>query len=282
VVNERKTAQKILELKIEMGAKLPGKDYSEGSAIDEMENADFYKGDSSEYEKYITGPGKEGLAKKGVTTDVDRSKDAKAGKSSILLSASSSLSDNSGWSAAGRKLPSTLNLSSMKAIGLWVKGDGKGATVKLQLRDSQKGRADYYIKLDFVGWQYIELLEPSIDSLDRSDVQYIIFYFNNIPAKESIRCQIDGIRALKDSGKEILVNPDITINSQVISFPVTLEANGSIILKSKGECRVYDKDGNEKPVKPSQSLPELSPGENEVVFKCDGNLTNEVIVKISR
>jgi len=53
------------------------------------------------------------------------------------------------------------------AMGLWVKGDGSGALLNIQIRSPREYHgciSDHYIDLDFVGWRYVELLLRERDS----------------------------------------------------------------------------------------------------------------------
>ena len=58
------------------------------------------------------------------------------------------------------KLP-YLDLGAAGGVGFWVKGDGSGAILNVQLHNGPEYanvRADNFVKLDFKGWRYVELL----------------------------------------------------------------------------------------------------------------------------
>lgn len=53
------------------------------------------------------------------------------------------------------------NAGDSASFGFWVKGDGKGETLCLQVcngREYGNGLSDHYVKIDFAGWRYVELL----------------------------------------------------------------------------------------------------------------------------
>ena len=56
-----------------------------------------------------------------------------------------------------------LNLNEHQGLGVWVKGDGSGALLNLRTESprhmSMGARGDHFIKLDFEGWRYFELVE---------------------------------------------------------------------------------------------------------------------------
>ena len=50
-----------------------------------------------------------------------------------------------------------------QGIGVWVKGDGNGQLLNFRLESpkhlSHGARGDHFIKIDFTGWKYFELVE---------------------------------------------------------------------------------------------------------------------------
>ena len=54
-----------------------------------------------------------------------------------------------------------------QSFGFWVRGDGRGETLCLHVRNgrlSGKGVSDHYVKIDFTGWRYVEVLLRERDS----------------------------------------------------------------------------------------------------------------------
>jgi hypothetical protein len=109
-----------------------------------------------------------------------------------------------GWSVRGRGLAGPLDLTGCRAVRAWVHGDGKGQSLKIQLADDQDGYRDDYVKIDFTGWRQVTLHRPDLNTLRYDRVKSIRFYYNGLPAKETVTCGIDQVEALiaRDGGAE--------------------------------------------------------------------------------
>ena len=168
---------------------------------------------------------------------------------------------------------------------MWVKGDGKGASLKVQMQDAQGQRQDYYIGLDFSDWRYFELVRPAMGEIDKARIARLLFYLVGIPAKGSVACGIDGVKALREVPKREVVNPRVTLGDALLSFPVTLRSGDALVFRGKADCQVFDAQGGAPRatrVKPSRDLPRLKPGESSARFECEGTLANEVKIAIVR
>lgn len=115
-----------------------------------------------------------------------------------------------GWVTNGRLYPDPLNLSGLKAIRVWVHGDGKGQLLKVQLLDTSGGYRDDYIKIDFKGWKHLTLTKPTQDKLDYTNIKHLNLYYNKVPPGETVQCDIDQIEVVieKNGKKEILLLED--------------------------------------------------------------------------
>lgn len=120
--------------------------------------------------------------------------------------ASSTLSESNGWSVHGKNFDSSLDLSGCIKLRAQIYGDGKGEYLKIQLGGA-KGHRDDYVCIDFKGWKVCELDSPALNDLSYEDVQRLYFYYNSLPANESVRCLIGKVEAVIDngSGKESIV-----------------------------------------------------------------------------
>jgi hypothetical protein len=67
------------------------------------------------------------------------------------------------WAQAVAKFPAKLNLTQHRALGLWVKGDGGGEVLAVQLDIDQASYLHFYLPITFAGWKYCELGEPEGD-----------------------------------------------------------------------------------------------------------------------
>ncbi len=195
------------------------------------------------------------------------------------------------------------------AMGLWVKGDGSGALLNIQVRTPREhlgGLSDHYVDLDFVGWRYVELLfrerdaERSSDyvwpyavgggshavyrnNLDRAHVSEVNVFINEIPAKGHVDILLSPIHALA-SRKVELSNPSLHIGSHSITFPVRMQSGQYIEMESFDDCVLYDERGEllQRFRPQTDSFPILAHGSNSLGFNCtaspDSNARAEVTV----
>ena len=67
------------------------------------------------------------------------------------------------WARLHASYPAPLDLRRHRALGLWVKGDGRGEVLNVQLHVSPQSYLHFYLPIDFTGWKYCELGEPEGD-----------------------------------------------------------------------------------------------------------------------
>ena len=199
------------------------------------------------------------------------------------------------WAKAGVSFAAPYrNLSGAGALGVWVKGDGKGALLNIQLatpREYMTALSDHYVLLDFKGWRYVELLFRERDVEQMSDYQWpyggsydlhrnpldlahiseVNLYLNHLPAGDSTEIFVSPIMALAIQSAE-LKNPALTVNGQKLVLPTALKSGDFIELEPTGDCAHYDERGDLLAwVRPAVAAawPLLKPGENTVAFDCD-------------
>ncbi len=180
----------------------------------------------------VIGPGEGGSVKEGVSQEfASVAEGAAEGDRCGRYSATSNLADDSGWCVIGKRFDPPLDLSWHKAIGFWLRGDGNGGSFKLQLRDSQHA-TDYYISNDFTEWRYFQLLrptQPQPEPIDYSRVEHLMFYYNGLPARTTLTCWVDDVKALAELDVGEVVEPELQIGQQRIAFPVTLREGERLI-----------------------------------------------------
>ena len=130
----------------------------------------------------------------------------------VVYTAESARNEADGWSVFGRSYAPPLDLSRYRAIGFWMRGDGKGGQFKLQLLDGSNA-ADFYISNDFTGWRYQQLPRPDPDPIDFSRVTTMNFYYNGLPAKSTVACAIDDVKALPATDIQSVADPWFEIES---------------------------------------------------------------------
>lgn len=194
------------------------------------------------------------------------------------------------WSSLVYHFPQAIDLSERRAMGLWIKGDGKGELANLILNSRSHGEnlLQRYIPIDFVGWRYVELVEPEAERVDDyswpfARCQYAVYratsnfancrslflWFNNIPPGEKVECLFSPIKALPLLPQKI-VNPSISVNGRRVTFPVDISPGQYLECDGLAECRLFDANGDFiSQVTPSETLPTLQAGGNNLLFDCD-------------
>jgi hypothetical protein len=198
-----------------------------------------------------------------------------------------------------KKFEPILDLKNNKALGVWVKGDGNGQLLNLRIESphhiSHGARGDHYIKIDFTGWKYFELVE--IESSEFSNyvwpapyssasfyvydsyrhevafdkVDKLQIWYNNLPAGKQVKTLIGPVKALPIVSTTI-VNPSIMIGNEKIVFPVSMGSGMYLEFKSATDCKLYGPKGEFiKNVQVQGKIPTLRTGENQISFGAEPN-----------
>ncbi|MFW6106750.1 MAG: LamG domain-containing protein, partial [bacterium] len=194
----------------------------------------------------------------GVSSRVDlETEDVKAGGRSLRIRATNSGQTARGaWSRIGTKYEHPyFSMTPGDAMGLWVKGDGSGALLNIQIRSPREYHgciSDHYIDLDFQGWRYVELLLRERDArrladyvwpysgaggshavyrnaVDRKHISEVNVLLNEIPAGGQVNVLLSPIHALR-SRKVELSNPRLQVGDNTVTFPVSLQSGDYIEL----------------------------------------------------
>ncbi|NUP98547.1 MAG: hypothetical protein HUU35_01695 [Armatimonadetes bacterium] len=254
---------------------------SEGAIpIESFESLKPYQGEAdAAVDAAVMGEGKAGMVKEGVTQKVELLPGGPAGEHYVQYTATSTLDKGDGWSAFGRSLP-ILDLSASKGVGFWMKGDGGGGQFKLQLRD-EVGAVDWYVANSFEGWRYVQLDRATGQvwrTLDWSKISRVVFYYNSLPAKATISCGLDGIKALPALDEPVLVNPTLEIDGQKVTWPLTLRGANRVFWWP-GEPTLITGPGRESRLE-SPAGPLLQPGRHTAKFTSAGPAATSVAVKL--
>lgn len=198
------------------------------------------------------------------------------------------------WTKIGRSFTPELDLTNHQALGVWVKGDGKGELLNVRLQTpphiSFGARGDHLIPIDFTGWKYFELIGDDGAEAYRYDwdshegksyypyfrerlhfnhINGLQFNFNLLPEGEVVRCLIAPVKALSLVTNTIK-NPAITVGDNTITFPVTMESGMYLELDEKGRYVVYNVNGEEVAKgKLKGAIPTMRAEANEVVFSFE-------------
>ncbi|MBU2904092.1 hypothetical protein KO529_04790 [Arenibacter algicola] len=202
------------------------------------------------------------------------------------------------WKKMEKKFDPILNLEKNQGLGVWVKGDGNGQLLNLRLESpyniSHGAWGDHFIKIDFLGWKYFELIEiessefskyiwplPSYSNpgsyvyntyrnvVSFNKIDKLQIWYNNLPIGIKVNVMIGPIKAIPLVSTTIR-NPSITIGGEQIVFPVSMESGMYLEYKSAKDCKLYGPKGEFlRDVVPIGSVL-LKSGKNKVSFNCDG------------
>jgi len=232
-------------------------------------------------------------AASGLTVGLTRTTEqVKAGGgSAVLTAANEGGPDRRGaWAKVGRSFTPPMDMSNHRGLGLWVHGDGSGATFNVQLTSPHHlagGIGDHYVCLDFSGWRYVELIEPESErfgryvwpygnpyAIYREDVEYrhiasLGLWLNELAPKSKTTCLVSPIRALPLVSIKVK-NPRITIGGKTVTFPAEIESGSYLESGVAGDCKLYGPKGALiAEIRPQGDVPSLSSGDNRVTFDCD-------------
>lgn len=277
VKNDRETPARI-ELQLEAGAVTRASaHYAEGQPLELFEETP--PGDSQALATNQYNPTTHGsrATSAGVTQELKLvTDDVKEGTSACSFKAVSTLNSRGGWATFGRAFDPPLELKDYEYLGLWVKGDGKGEALKVQLWDVAGTPQDQYIPIDFTGWRFIELPRPNPAVLDYTKIARLNFYYNGMPANTECHCLLDGLKVL--SAATITHNPALLVNGQRVIFPTPLRVGDRIIMRSADDCWLY-KTGQQEKIKLTPQG-EVPAGLQEVTVSADeGTLCNQMLIR---
>ncbi len=195
------------------------------------------------------------------------------------------------WIRMEKNFEPCLDLRQHQGLGVWVRGDGSGALLNFRTESpkhlSMGGRGDHFVKLDFTGWRYFELVE--IESAAFNDylwpdeyhnvynsyfykvefkcVDKLQIWSNNLPAGKEVKALIGPVKALPLVAEPIrdLV---VSIGGEAVRFPVKMEPGMYLEFNSMDDCKLYGSRGEWlADVKPVGVHPVLREGENVVSFR---------------
>jgi hypothetical protein len=210
------------------------------------------------------------------------------------------------WFKMEKTFDPWLDLSKDQGLGVWIKGDGNGELLNLRLESpkhlSHGARGDHFVKIDFSGWKYFELVEIEssefsnyvwpdsgfyvYDSyrhvLEFSAISKLQLWYNNLPAGKAVSCLLGPVKALPMI-PETIENPSLMVRGKRIVFPVTMESGMFLEFESASDCKLYGPKGEFlKDVSVTGDIPVLVPGDNEMAFSCVGTagISSRVLVTV--
>ena len=206
-----------------------------------------------------------------------------------LVARNTSPSRRGAWAVAAHAFSPYKDLRPGNAMGLWIKGDGNGELLNVQLsnpREHTIAYAEHYLTIDFTGWRYVQLLLRERDAesyhhykwpyfgqheiyrnpLKTDVVSKLALYLNHLPPGEECRVRLGPIHFLPIH-KTILPRPVVTLAGTPVSLPVDLESGEYVEVDAAGRGTHYDERGAvQAHFLVEGGLPPLASGVNSVSF----------------
>ncbi len=253
-----------------------GSEYDDPKALvlESFDALDAYElSDTNQFEKYVVGQGKElgptGPVRAGVTQSfTPATDDAKVGRACGVFTATNA-GEAGGWCAKGKRLPKPLDLSGYPALGLWVHGDGQGEAFVFQLRDTAGRYANWTVPITFTGWRLQRFTTAEARDFDWKQVEYVLFYYNNLPAQATCTLKLDDLKALPPAGQpKPLRGLSVTVGEARLEIPVALGAGEAIAIDPEGRLSVWADGKRRGRARALGQRILLRPGANQVEVRC--------------
>ena len=228
-----------------------------------------------------------------LTTDAEP---APGGGKAFQVTAANKGKQLQGWACAEVILGKTLQLAGHPALGAWVLGDSSGAYLHFTLESGRRSARDYYTRLDFSGWKYVQMYESAggeiydfqfpfsnywaLGIMDYEAVDRVYVFLTNLPPGKTAAAGFGRVEALRETPLPV-VNPGVTVRGETIVFPVTLQPGWYLEYTEGDVVRVFDPNGFTKAeVRPRGRVPTIASGKNPISFFCDPGKTRGQTVKV--
>jgi hypothetical protein len=190
----------------------------------------------------------------------------------------------SAWCRLTLELPKPVNLNGHRRLGLWIRSQGSGGILNVQLAGTD-ARRDHYVSLENRGWTFVVLDPPEDDrffsyswpypftdlmytcSNVYGAVKHVHLYYNQVPAGGKVACWIGRIEALEERPWP-LRSPSLGVAGTSLTLPVSLKPDEYLEMDWAGQCRHFDPNGGLLGQVVPQGGIRLAPGKNRVAFSC--------------
>lgn len=235
----------------------------------------------------------------GVTATLTRRRDPARGEVLRFSATNASAPVNGAWSRVVRRMPRGRFLRVLPVSTLWVKGDGSGATLNVQVHQAPAfGTAcsENFVTLDFTGWRKVDLLlrERDADASARFDWPYdrkdtlwtpaavfrtpigsgetvdaVGFYLNGIPAGKTAVVELGAWDSIPQCRGQIDAGAAVTLNGSRFTVPFALPG-GDYAELTDGLWTHYAESGIPLRRVAAEGIPSLSQGENRLTYAAQG------------
>lgn len=238
--------------------------------VDDLGAADGFvlRGDG-ELGKHILFGGRalaaDGFARRGVALTLKGVKDPAVGGRALRVRGANA-TRAAGWCAAGKTFAEPLDLSAARSLGLWVHGDGVGATLTVVLVDAAGVRARHGVTLDYRGWRFQSFEPGGPRAFDWSKVAHLIVELGHMPPLATVTARVAALRAMPTRHEPGPI-PSVTVvvGRREVDLNVALEPGRVITIDPLGQGVYWPggmRPGSPSPIAGGPLL--LAPGTHKV------------------
>lgn len=238
-------------------------------------------------------------AARGVTGRVSLSPGRNGNEAALVFTAGNdgNSPQEGSWIKWQKNFEPCLNLKTHQGLGAWIKGDGSGALLNLRLESpkhlSMGGRGDHFVKLNFSGWRYFELVEIESSAFNdylwpdeyhnvyNSYFYKVVFdcvdklqvWLNHIPGGKTVSAEIRLVKALPLK-EPVVENPAVRIGETALTFPVKMTPGMYLEYESMDNCKLYGPTGAFiQNVVPSGTALIALPGKNNISMSVETDVS---------
>lgn len=185
----------------------------------------------------------------GVKIAAEKAADADRGETIRLVASNVSAPQRASWARLVRKVPAEQGLRAQDGSTLWVKGDGSGALLNVQiLTGGTKSYSENAVRLDFAGWRRFDLFYRERDIATTSQYEWpyldtkmlqtpahafrfptagrpvkeLSFYLNDIPAGRTVAVELGAWDTFVQRKGELKSGTAVVIDGTRAVLPFTL------------------------------------------------------------
>lgn len=236
-----------------------------------------------------------GRSARGVESKFEAVTDPRHGAVLRLTAKNTGAPKQGSWACVSRALPRDTFMRVNPVSSLWVKGDGSGATLNVQVHQASAfGTAcsENLVTLDFTGWRKVDLLLRERDAdasaafdwpYERKDglttagavfrttigggetIDALNFYLNGIPVGGSTTVELGAWDSIPQRRGEIAAGASVRLNGESFVLPFALRGGDYAELR-EGAWTHYAESGLPLERVSVPARPRLRPGANALAF----------------
>ena len=223
----------------------------------------------------------------GVRFSATAGEDPERGTTIRLTAENASVDENASWAGIVRSFPEKEPARFGQVSSLWVKGDGSGATLNVQMRALTK--SENYVKLDFTGWRKIDLFLRERDAdlaerfvwpyesprnpnnpglfmcaMDGLSVSGVALYLNGIPRGKRVDVELGAWEAYPQV-RGMLTDATVAVNGTAVAVPFALKG-GEFAELGEGAWTHFAETGEPLERVVTDLKPSVRAGVNEIRY----------------